>query len=1824
MSRMKKMPSFVVERDKAFYQWLATRTEQKQLAELYSVIPFINGYGQNRKCFNDSIFELNDSESAQKLLDMIDGDKRFKFMHYGHTKNILMLLDSYCKFLDEKEGSVSHQDAVSQEKEESVPVTVVQKASEPPLTASRAWSKYEVALLIETYNKAATNGYLRAAAEVLSHTLREWAVKQGKSIDATYRNVNGITMQLGTVQYCFTNGKKGLPNASTQIKEMVELYKYHFSDYEKLLQEAHQLLKQPGNEIAVLLSLPEYAPLREELKKHGITTVDQLKDIDLWLFMNRYGVYSIRERQDICKRVNALIKPPESDKNSVQYCLKTEKGRCFYGNTPGKALAAFCDDAAQSSPLSVRKLIGQRNSKTGLVVLHADIPMDGGIALANVRAYLDKSLNEETALQYGLWLSEKLQLLDRPESITVKGQQGVEKPVAAAKTVSDNKPDTPQPATQAKPQPEQDKKAILQEYAKQNAGKVGEEWLFSMLSAQKIKYEDKRKNQGCLWISGGHELDDFVNLCPAKGYKFHYKADGYKAFSSGAVWWTTDCVEPAVAPAKPVVAKPTNNQTIYSRGIWSLKGDQLQFKGFDIKIPSAFNVLHKERCDNHSVAFYPEPADSYATLRIWNVDKEYNVGEGRKAFADYVTSRMVNKDSPKTEFATVKESSSRIAYLSKISYETDYGRGNEYIAFLYNKSNKWSCMSQIFVDANDDGAINYDNAFNELIESVLAESPQQPVADQKETDKVPTVAVKPLSEISVSQKNWNVKGHQLQFKSFKFEIPSIFDALYEERCDDDTAAFYPRDKECHAILTIENIDEAYASDSVATLLGKIISEKLTIGSSPNTESTSIEDSEYLTSMAIKFSKPSDGQIAYEYIGILKNRNSNDACVCHLFVNGTDIGKNNYDSAYKDLVKSALRNSDEEARNKSESKEDNWAEEPVVSSVFDQGGKIWSVNDNQLRFMSYNITVPDAFDVLYEKQCDNETVSFYPERKNSYATLQIKSLDKVLTDNGITKMTVSKEQIKNAFNGIVSSMLKSNAYSKVDVSETRETSVLIAQIGILSFLPSAGRGHIYCCLLFNKINKDCCSLLITVDRHDEGYFNYGKAFNELVESTLRGSTVEAANGQNTDAVPVSKLSTENFRYWLEQDFRMFMAKKGFASKTVSQYCQSIEAVEQFIRKRNLSITLENVGLDEAQAAFAILSARPDFKEWNKKGHHQYSAALVQYVDFLKSKTSGMQKADVKQPIVQQVDAHGSKNTSSIREIVIRILNEAKRPMTVGEIYTEIERRHLYIFNSNNPRMIVDHTVRKSCVGIKIPNHTKEDVFDRVFDENGVSKYYLIEWGKPYLEIIDEESEAVTANRDSESKCELSVPNKNNRWVELLAKYFPDGFILDDFLSQLQAKTYWQEAYDEECPLDGAAIDEAMKAIGEVRDGRVFVANEEESGLIEEICSEIAGILDEYSCVYRKCIYDRYQDKLAKFSIYTESIMEEQVLEKAKGSFYCSWKIFLRKGQDQSVAEDCRKVLRNHGGAMPVADVQKILWFIPGDIVYHTMSLDKEAMNIGNSVWMLAEHFPLTVEEADTIGNVLDEYFISHDFIQAADLLPLFEDKLPAIADNLKGLHFSAVFGIVKYYLEDRFSYTRAILAPKGAPIDFSVLFQKYAAEHERFTLDEVSAFAKEIQIQVYFESLYIGGAVRINADEFVHKSSIQFDVEETDKILESICLGDYMPFYAVSSAMMMHLPPCGYQWNGYLLLNYVYSFSKIFRASYKSIGKTGYYGAMVRRDCQTIGNYKDLLVRVLTDDDTWSTVEDARELIVKHGYQALKDIGGIDKIVSQAKHNKLKD
>lgn len=130
------------------------------------------------------------------------------------------------------------------------------------------WSKYEIALLFMVYERIANGSNFIEQSSWLSGALRRLASIEGIAVDETFRNINGINMQLNNVQYLFTNGEKGLSGASRAFRNMYEIYINNHDEFEDILNEATKMLEQdceiiaPSPTISITNSTASHKPVK--------------------------------------------------------------------------------------------------------------------------------------------------------------------------------------------------------------------------------------------------------------------------------------------------------------------------------------------------------------------------------------------------------------------------------------------------------------------------------------------------------------------------------------------------------------------------------------------------------------------------------------------------------------------------------------------------------------------------------------------------------------------------------------------------------------------------------------------------------------------------------------------------------------------------------------------------------------------------------------------------------------------------------------------------------------------------------------------------------------------------------------------------------------------------------------------------------------------------------------------------------------------------------------------------------------------------------------------------------------------------------------------------------------------------------------------------------------------------------------------------------------------------------------------------------------------------------------------------------------------------
>ena len=101
------------------------------------------------------------------------------------------------------------------------------------------WDKQETVLLIDAYLKIKNKQMSqREAVKEVSTLLRRRASLLGLTLDQTFRNENGISIQLHIIGGLIDETPSGLHSASKMFAEMVDLYKNNRSEFDKILIQA--------------------------------------------------------------------------------------------------------------------------------------------------------------------------------------------------------------------------------------------------------------------------------------------------------------------------------------------------------------------------------------------------------------------------------------------------------------------------------------------------------------------------------------------------------------------------------------------------------------------------------------------------------------------------------------------------------------------------------------------------------------------------------------------------------------------------------------------------------------------------------------------------------------------------------------------------------------------------------------------------------------------------------------------------------------------------------------------------------------------------------------------------------------------------------------------------------------------------------------------------------------------------------------------------------------------------------------------------------------------------------------------------------------------------------------------------------------------------------------------------------------------------------------------------------------------------------------------------------------------------------------------------
>lgn len=189
-----------------------------------------------------------------------------------------------------------------------------------------------------------------------------------------------------------------------------------------------------------------YKLLYVELKKKGITTLEELKRVNLWSFMNLHQLYSIQQRLTISTELTGKLRNVE---DGEQHALEYEicyNGDIYNGVSPSGSFVVFLSAIATKYPLKFRALLNVYNPITNRIVVSRSDCYNTKLKLMNPESYVDSDLSLEEVKLYVNWIIERCDASPKEYSVKEKRKYTYDS-FDDSKKLHERTPESPESAT---------------------------------------------------------------------------------------------------------------------------------------------------------------------------------------------------------------------------------------------------------------------------------------------------------------------------------------------------------------------------------------------------------------------------------------------------------------------------------------------------------------------------------------------------------------------------------------------------------------------------------------------------------------------------------------------------------------------------------------------------------------------------------------------------------------------------------------------------------------------------------------------------------------------------------------------------------------------------------------------------------------------------------------------------------------------------------------------------------------------------------------------------------------------------------------------------------------------------------------------------------------------------------------------------------------------------------------------------------------------------------------------------------------------------------
>lgn len=485
---------------------------------------------------------------------------------------------------------------------------------------------------------------------------------------------------------------------------------------------------------------------------------------------------------------------------------------------------------------------------------------------------------------------------------------------------------------------------------------------------------------------------------------------------------------------------------------------------------------------------------------------------------------------------------------------------------------------------------------------------------------------------------------------------------------------------------------------------------------------------------------------------------------------------------------------------------------------------------------------------------------------------------------------------------------------------------------------------------------------------------------------------------------------------------------------------------------------------------------------------------------------------------------------------------------------------------------------------------------------------------------DEITAKTSENNSNQAYHEHLNNSDNsnseekRIVNVLNQNFKNGFRLNSPLEIRRFRLNYEKLNGESLSSSDEEIEKTISSCGIVYENKLYLSkNMLSDSLKEKLLNYIDATFDTgITSIYFEALFQEFSNDFLDWRIYNADMLRAYLL------YECANKYVIGKNQISRNAnviaepiDEIRNCLKAYARPMRTTNLYATLSHLPQDKIYAILGGNLEFVRNEKGEYFHADMLTLSEEELDNISDLIDKTIKLHGYISGTELMNDIRKKYPQMYEGFSIYSDIGWRDALKYKIGDRFSFKGNIISSIGSTLSMSNVFGQLAASSDRITVDELLAFASDMGASsIYFDPVY-QNALRIDENTFVSKNRSAFQVEDTDKILDRFCTGNYISLTDVSDFGIF--PDAGFPWTVYLLESYVSFYSERYMLLHGGYNRNCAVGAIVKKSAG-YRDFDELLVNVMADSTIKLNKQDVLNYLSDSGYISRRTYKNIEDLI----------